>query len=287
MKSLKFVVLSALMLCVFGMSQSAFGFFHYRAWGAPYWGGPYWGYPVYDYGWYDPCCAPVVEPCCAPVAAAPVAAAPVVAAPVAPAVDCCGPVVSYGYPAGYYLGWRPGPIRRLLFGRYRWYATGYWGGYYYTPDCCDPVYDAAPAGYEAAPAAEPAPTPAAPTPAPAPAPVTDTTSVLTTNGVYHQTSYTQPEATRENSGIISISVPDDAIVYVNDIRTTATGSSRSFVSFGLQSGNEYDYVIRAEVTRNGQTYVETKVVTLKAGQKDAVAFSFQDIVNPAEQVVAL
>ena len=27
---------------------------------------------------------------------------------------------------GLYLGWRPGPIRRLLFGPYRWY----WGGCY-------------------------------------------------------------------------------------------------------------------------------------------------------------
>ena len=282
MKSLKFVVLSMLVLGVFGMSQSAFGFHHFRAWGFPY-----YGCPVCDYGWYDPCCAPVVEPCCGPVAAAPVVAAPVVTAPVAAApVDCCGPAVSYGYPA-YYLGWRPGPIRRLLFGRYRWYATSYWGGYYYTPECCDGGFDAP---IESAPVVEPAPTPApatTPAPAPAPAPATDTTSILTTNGVYHQTSYTQPEATHENSGIVSISVPDDAVVYVNDIRTTAKGTNRSFVSFGLVSGNEYDYVIRAEVTRNGQTYVETKVVTLKAGQKDAVAFSFPEITNPTEQVVAL
>ncbi|MBR0191888.1 MAG: TIGR03000 domain-containing protein [Thermoguttaceae bacterium] len=280
MKTLKFVVLSMLVLCVFGMGQSAFGFFPFRPWLAPSWGGPYWGYPVYDYGWYDPCCAPVVEPCCAPVAATPVVSTPVAAAP----VDCCGPVVSYGYPTGYYLGWRPGPIRRLLFGRYRWYATGYVGGYYYTPDCCDPAYDATP--IESAPAAAPAPTPA-PTPAPAPVPAEETSSILSSNAVYHQTAYTQPEATHENSGIISISVPEDAVVYVNDIRTTATGTNRSFVSFGLQSGNEYDYVIRAEVMRNGQTYVETKIVTLKAGQKDAVAFAFPEIVNPTEQVVAL
>lgn len=285
MKSLKFVVLTALMLCVFGMSQSAFGFFHYRAWGAPYWGGPYWGYPAYSYGWYGDCCAPVVEPCCAPVAAAPVVAAPVVSTPVAAVADCCGPVVSYGYPASYYLGWRPGPIRRLLFGRYRWYATGYWGGYYYTPDCCDPVYDAAP--IESAPAAAPAPTPAPVAPTPAPAPAAETSSILSPSGIYHQTSYTMPEATHENSGIVSISVPEDAVVYVNDVRTNATGTNRSFVSFGLKSGNEYDYVIRAEVTRNGQTYVETKVVTLKAGQKDAVAFSFPQLVNSVDQVVAL
>jgi len=297
MKSFKFVVLSVLVLLVFGMSQSASAFHHFRSWNAPYWATPYYGYPVYGYGygygWYDGCCAPVVEPCCAPVVepccapAAPVAAAPVVTAPVAAApVDCCGPVVSYGYPASYVLGWRPGPIRRLLFGRYRWYATSYWGGYYYTPDCCEPAFDGVPV--ETAPAPAPAPAPAAgPAPAPTPAATPDTTSILTTNNVYHQTSYTQPEATMENSGIVTVSVPDDAVVYVNDVRTTAKGTSRSFVSFGLTSGNAYDYVIRAEVTRNGQTYVETKVVTLTAGKKDAVAFAFPQITNPVEQVVSM
>ena len=34
--------------------------------------------------------------------------------------SCCGDA--------WYLGCRPGPIRRLLFGPYRWYWGGYWGG---------------------------------------------------------------------------------------------------------------------------------------------------------------
>ena len=46
----------------------------------------------------------------------------------------CAPYTTVSYDpcyystGGWYLGWRPGPIRRLLFGPYRWYYAG-WGGY--------------------------------------------------------------------------------------------------------------------------------------------------------------
>jgi uncharacterized protein (TIGR03000 family) len=51
---------------------------------------------------------------------------------------------------GWYVGYRPGPIRRLLFGPYRWYY-GYTPTYaattaYYTPACYAPAADA---GYDA------------------------------------------------------------------------------------------------------------------------------------------
>lgn len=285
-RALKLIVMAVVTLSVLGMSQTA------SAWWGHAWGGPVWGprfaypaYPVaygyYGYG-YDPCCAPIVEPCCAP--AAPVAAA---CATCEPVCDTCGPAVGYyGYATNYVLGWRPGPIRRLLFGRYRWYATGYYGGYYYTPDCCEPSYDVQGAPVKDVPAPTPAPAPAEPAAPSVVNPDANSASVLTTSP-FHQTSFTQKEAVPENSGIVTIYVPQDAVVYVNDALTSTTGSSRSFVSFGLTSGNEYDYVIRAEVTREGQKYVETKVVTLKAGDQSAVSFSFTKLANPTDQVVAL
>jgi uncharacterized protein (TIGR03000 family) len=51
------------------------------------------------------------------------------------AIDCdpCG-----GY---WYLGWRPGPVRRLLLGRYRWYyypGYGCWNYCYGWTSCCEP-----------------------------------------------------------------------------------------------------------------------------------------------------
>ncbi|MBE6425943.1 MAG: TIGR03000 domain-containing protein [Thermoguttaceae bacterium] len=284
-KALKFAVMAFVMLSVWSMSQTASAWWgHVGYWGGPFWGPRAFAYPsvysygYYGYGWADPCCAPVVEPCCAPVAApvvAPVAAAPVVAEPVC---DVCGPVYAGG---SYVLGWRPGPIRRLLFGRYRWYATSYFGGYYYTPDyCCetDAVIQetATPAAVPAEPAEKAVPSVVTP----------DENSASILNTPFHQASFTQEEAVPANSGILTISVPHDAVVYVNDNLTAATGSTRSFVSYGLEAGNAYDYVIRAEVTLNGQKFVETKVVTLKAGDRSNVAFQFIGT-NVGNQTVSL
>jgi hypothetical protein len=81
-----------------------------------------------------------------------------------PSYSPCYATVSCYSPCGYdsyggYWGWRPGPVRRLLFGSYRWY----WGGGLYAGGCCT-TYDtcctegpmtAAPNG-----APTPAPTPA-------------------------------------------------------------------------------------------------------------------------------
>ncbi len=290
-RALKIFVMAVITLSVWSMSQTASAW-----WGHAYWGGPVWGprafaYPTYHgyygYGYYggwgyDSCCAPIVEPCCAPAVAP---AEPCVTCE--PVCDTCGPVVyAGGYATNYVLGWRPGPIRRLLFGRYRWYATGFAGGYYYTPDCCVPAYDTieAPADSNAAPI------PAAPAQDEAPASSSvvkpEGEASFQANSVFHQASFTQKEGVPSNSGIVTIYVPHDAVVYVNDRLTSTTGSSRSFVSFGLTAGNEYDYVIRAEVTRDGQKYVETKVVTLKAGDQSAVSFSFMEM-NAGDQVAAL
>lgn len=298
-KTLKLFAMTAVMLFVVSFAQTASAWWgHVGYWGGPVWGARAYAYPAYyGYGYYgyyggyygyDACCAPVVD-CCAPVATTAVVPATPVAT-VEPVCDTCGPYVTYAnYPASYVLGWRPGPIRRLLFGRYRWYATSYYGGYYYTPDCCAPLYDTiqetpvqdAPAQQNLTPA--PSNTDSAPS-------VINTekdssVSILREN-TYHSVNFTMKEAVPANSGIVTINVPNDAVVFVNDVRTTATGSSRSFVSFGLTEGNEYDYVIRAEVTRNGQKHVETQVVTLKAGEQDSISFSFSQL-NATDMVVSL
>ncbi|MDO4569652.1 MAG: TIGR03000 domain-containing protein [Planctomycetia bacterium] len=273
-----FVVAAVFTLLLAGFSQSASAWWGHRypaVWGGPYYAPAYygWSYPVYGWG-YDACCAPAVaDPCCATVC------------------DPCGPVVS----TGAVLGWRPGPVRRLLFGRYRWYSTGYWGGYAYASypgyysACCDDfgggtiIEDSAPSStVTPAPAADPKPS------------IVDqpTNSVTTYGPVYHRVGYAPAESKEtpvpENSGIVTVYVPIDAVVYVNDLKTTTEGSKRSFVSFGLEEGNEYDYVVRAEVTRNGQTHVETRLVTLQAGKNESISFAFSGLTPiPGEEIAAL
>lgn len=258
-KNLVLPALVVVSLCLLSTQASAW-------WGCC---GPYWGGSVWGPAWFGPTYSVAYDPCCAPV--------------------CCDPCVTCGpvCDTGYALGWRPGPIRRLLFGRYRWYPTGYWGGYAYSygDACCGDVaysgeiYDGSDIPLTPAPAA-----PTKKSSVVEPSPNDDLLkSTEASRPIYHRASYASAE-TKEtpvpaNSGLLKIYVPIDAKVFVNDHETTTDGSVRSFISYGLSQGNEYDYVVRAEVIRNGQKYVETKLVTLQAGQNQAVAFGFEPL-NP-------
>ncbi len=84
--------------------------------------------------------------------------------------------------------------------------------------------------------------------------------------------------------MLTVWVPYDAKVTVNGRETQSTGSRRQFISYGLRPGFSYRYVIRAEVVRNGQPQMDTREVTLTAGQITAVAFGFN--AAAAQQVAA-
>ena len=75
----------------------------------------------------------------------------------------------YASSGGWYVGYRPGPIRRLLLGPYRWYYGGDYGyvSSCYTATCCGSV-ETSYAPMQAAPM-QAAPMQAAPTEAPLPA----------------------------------------------------------------------------------------------------------------------
>ncbi len=136
----------------------------------------------------------------------------------------------------------------------------------------EPTMPAEPAA--PAPAMPPVPNaPAAPapaTPAPAiPAPATPAPPSLPGTLPGPKTS-----TTIDNSGVLTVWVPFDAKVTVNGRETSSTGSRRQFISYGLQPGFSYRYVVRAEVVRNGQPQTDTREVSLTAGQITAVAFGF-------------
>lgn len=141
-------------------------------------------------------------------------------------------------------------------------------GYSYSP-CCGEAPMTEPTGGPApTPAKKPIPEPGvvptepAPTPAlPGPTPKSSMSS--------------------ENSGVLTVWVPYDAKVTVNGIATKSTGSRRQFVSYGLQPGLSYKYVVKAEVVRDGQNVVDTRTVNLTAGDITAVAFGF-NLVAPEQ-----
>ncbi|MEM6329148.1 MAG: TIGR03000 domain-containing protein [Planctomycetota bacterium] len=74
------------------------------------------------------------------------------------------------------------------------------------------------------------------------------------------------------SGMLRVTVPADAVVYVNGNKTTSTGSQRQYVSHGLESGRGYTYTLRVEYERDGKPVVESKTVKLVAGGDESIAF---------------
>ena len=199
--------------------------------------------------------------------------------------------------SGLYLGWRPGPVRRLLFGPYRWYR-GWYGcgcgcGYDCGWDCgcstcetcCSNTTSTWPSSaplngnYVPTPAKRPAEPPAA-MPPESTTPTSPAPSAPSASPVLPKTSATSADA----SGILTVWVPYNAKVTINGRETRSTGSRREFVSYGLTPGLSYKYVVHAEVVRNGQTLEDTQTVTLTAGQIEAVAFGFNTA--PTEQVAS-
>jgi hypothetical protein len=204
--------------------------------------------------------------------------------------SCCTVGCSPGYSGGYgwYVGYRPGPIRRLLFGPYRWYYgyTGY--SFDYGVDtCCTGVGAVAPA-----PPSQPIPTeaqkpvlsdePAEPAVAPPAAPEVPEPAVEPSADAAPNTQHTP-----ENSGLLTIYVPYDAKIAVNGLATRSKGSRRQYVSYGLKPGLSYKYLIRAEkmmrVRENpadpysplvDRLVVSEREILLTAGAREMVTFGF-------------
>ncbi len=84
------------------------------------------------------------------------------------------------------------------------------------------------------------------------------------------------------AGTLRVNVPADAVVYVNDHKTTSTGAERQYVSNGLKSGETYTYTVRVEYQVAGETKIATKSATLTAGAD--VALDFADVAVAQEEV---
>jgi uncharacterized protein (TIGR03000 family) len=76
-----------------------------------------------------------------------------------------------------------------------------------------------------------------------------------------------------NDASLSVKVPADAKVFVNDRPTPSTGADREYISRNLQSGAHYNYAVRVEFIRNGQPVLENKTVQLTAGQSANLDFT--------------
>ncbi len=73
---------------------------------------------------------------------------------------------------------------------------------------------------------------------------------------------------------IVVSLPADATLTIDDAATTSTSAQRTFVTPALNAGSEYQYTLKAEVTRNGERLTTTQKVTVRAGQESRVQLEF-------------
>lgn len=268
---LKSIVIGAVLsVALLGASSEAKAFWGHWAYGGYGWGCGLGCGPACWNGYVAPCAFTSCSPC----------------------ATLCDPCVGYTpYNSGYwYLGYRPGPLRRLLLGHCRWY----WGGDCFgcADACCPtespcadcapgcpscgpgPVIRTTPAPTNAPVLTQPAPVQPAPAPGvPAPAPGVPAPALP-------DSTYAEPG----NSGLLTIWVPSDAKVTVNGMLTKSTGSRRQFVSYGLQPGMSYKYEICAEIIRDGKSVVENRTVILQGGSRSSVAFGFN--VKPNEELAS-
>lgn len=85
--------------------------------------------------------------------------------------------------------------------------------------------------------------------------------------------YYSKSSTSTGSGLLRVSVPADAVVYVNGKETTSTGTERQYISHGLESGRNYSYDVRVEYTVDGKTVSEERQVSLTVGSEELLAFA--------------
>lgn len=74
-----------------------------------------------------------------------------------------------------------------------------------------------------------------------------------------------------DSAILTVSVPEDAVVTVNGHPTKSLGTIRQFMSTGLEEGYVYKYVV--EVKYSGVETPEKRTVRLKAGSTERLVFA--------------
>jgi len=184
-----------------------------------------------------------------------------------------------GYGWGYGgFGWGLGLGLGLgLYGAYPYYGYPYGYGYPYAPYPYGyPGYAAAPPtsgppvgpvvsgsayGYPYAGAPPSAGTPIVPV-------VPGSNAVLASGGT------TPPGKSPDTDVTLIVRTPADAIVWINGVKTTQTGSRREFVSSGLAQGRNYTFDMRAEWTGlDGKSVEIHRRVPAQAGERRLVDFT--------------
>jgi uncharacterized protein (TIGR03000 family) len=73
---------------------------------------------------------------------------------------------------------------------------------------------------------------------------------------------------------IVVSLPADAVLTIENQPTISTSEVRRFVTPELRISGQYQYTLKAEITRDGQKLTASKDVVVSGGKDIQVAFDF-------------
>lgn len=79
------------------------------------------------------------------------------------------------------------------------------------------------------------------------------------------------DSAADNKARLRVSLPADAVLWLNDQRMDRTGSERDFITPHLQKGETYAYQVKARWTQDGKSQEETIEVKVRANKTTAVS----------------
>jgi uncharacterized protein (TIGR03000 family) len=82
---------------------------------------------------------------------------------------------------------------------------------------------------------------------------------------------------------VTVELPADARLFVDDVNCPLTSEKRSFETPKLQPGQKYAYTLRAEVVRDGKTLSKVRKVEMQAGGSVNVKFDDLDTLQAASR----
>jgi uncharacterized protein (TIGR03000 family) len=91
-----------------------------------------------------------------------------------------------------------------------------------------------------------------------------------------------PPMPTSTTAAVVIKAPTDVRISIDGQETSRSGAEEVFATPQLEPGKTYQYVFRAEATRNGKTVSDTRRVVVEAGKQAEV--DFNDLVAPAADI---
>jgi uncharacterized protein (TIGR03000 family) len=106
-----------------------------------------------------------------------------------------------------------------------------------------------------------------------PAPTSPASSEMPRRTATVATTRTVAALSPATTAEVNVRVPDDADVWIQGEKMSASGTERRFVSPPLTPGTDYVYDIRAAWTEGGRDVTQTRRVNVQAGSHETVTFS--------------